>query len=103
LHRPYTPPRSFGRASAIAGKPSELRFSKQTVPRGAVSFRVTNKGSLAHDFEIAGKKTRLLAPGKSQTLKVIFRTAGHYPYLCTVPGHATAGMKGTLMVTGAQV
>jgi len=88
-----------------AGRPSELRFtlSKRTVPRGTVAFKVTNKGSLPHDFKIGGKKTRLLAPGKSQTLSVIFRKAGRYPYLCTVPGHATAGMKGTLVVTGGQV
>jgi uncharacterized cupredoxin-like copper-binding protein len=88
-----------------AGRPSELRFtlSKKTVPRGAVVFQVTNKGSLPHDFEIGGKKTQLLAPGESQTLKVIFPRAGRYPYLCTVPGHATAGMKGTLVVTGGQV
>jgi uncharacterized cupredoxin-like copper-binding protein len=91
--------------TVTAGRPSELRFtlSKKTVPRGAVAFKVTNKGSLPHDFEIGGKKTRLLAPGKSQTLKVIFAKAGRYPYLCTVPGHATAGMKGTLVVTGGQV
>jgi uncharacterized cupredoxin-like copper-binding protein len=87
-----------------AGRPSELRFtlSKKTVARGAVAFKVTNKGSLPHDFEIRGKKTRLLAPGKPQTLKVVFPKAGRYLYLCTVPGHATAGMRGTLVVTGGR-
>ena len=27
-----------------------------------------------------------------------FAKAGSYPYLCTVPGHAAAGMKGTFTV-----
>jgi uncharacterized cupredoxin-like copper-binding protein len=68
------------------------------VPKGAVTFTVTNRGKLRHDFKIAGKKTPLLSPGKRATLKVTFRKAGRFPYLCTVPGHAAGGMKGTLVV-----
>jgi uncharacterized cupredoxin-like copper-binding protein len=86
--------------AVTAGKPQELRFTlaKKTVSKGAVTFKVTNKGTLSHDFKIAGKKTPLVAPGKSATLKITFKKAGKYPYLCTVPGHAAAGMKGTLTV-----
>jgi uncharacterized cupredoxin-like copper-binding protein len=29
---------------------------------------------------------------------VTFRKAGKYPYLCTVAGHAAAGMKGTFTI-----
>jgi len=29
---------------------------------------------------------------------VTISKAGSYPYLCTVPGHAAAGMKGVLRV-----
>lgn len=84
-----------------AGKPSELRFalSKKVVPKGLVTFKVTNRGSLGHDFKIAGKKTTRLAPGKSATLKVTFKKAGKYAFLCTVPGHAAGGMKGVLRIT----
>jgi uncharacterized cupredoxin-like copper-binding protein len=94
------PPRSTT-DRVTAGKPSELRFalSRMTVPLGIVSFKVVNKGSLRHDFRIAGKKTRLLAPGGSETLKVIFKKAGRYPYRCTVAGHAAAGMRGMLVVS----
>ena len=78
---------------------SEFKFvlSKKVVPAGTVTFVVTNKGHVAHDFKIKGKKTPLLSPGKSATLKVVF-PKGQYPYLCTVPGHAAAGMKGVFAV-----
>jgi uncharacterized cupredoxin-like copper-binding protein len=83
------------------GKPSEFHFTltKKTVPKGTVTFLVINKGNLPHDFKINGHKTKLLSPGQAQTLKVTFLKAGKYPYLCTVTGHAAAGMKGTLTVT----
>lgn len=86
--------------SVAAGSPSEFRFklSAVTVSTGVVTFVVRNDGQLPHDFQIAGKRTTLIQPGKSQTLKVTFAKAGAYPYLCTVSGHAAAGMKGTLRV-----
>jgi uncharacterized cupredoxin-like copper-binding protein len=86
--------------AVTAGKPSELRFtlSKSSVPKGQVTFAVTNRGALQHDFKIAGKKTALLRTGKKATLKVTLAKAGRFPYLCTVPGHAAGGMKGTLTV-----
>ena len=86
--------------SVTAGKPSELRFtlSKKSVPKGKVTFRVRNAGTSSHDFRIGGKTTRLLRPGRSATLTVAFRRAGRFPYLCTVPGHAAAGMRGVLSV-----
>jgi|SRR5690242_17582313 len=87
--------------NVTAGKPSEFHFtlSKKTVAKGTVNFLVINKGALPHDFKIFGHKTKLLSPGQAQTLKVTFLKAGKYPYLCTVTGHAAAGMKGTFTVT----
>ena len=86
--------------TVTAGKPSELKFtlSKKSVAKGAVTFKVTNRGALAHDFRIAGKKTKLLRKGQSATLRVALGRAGMVPYLCTVPGHAAGGMKGVLTV-----
>jgi uncharacterized cupredoxin-like copper-binding protein len=84
-----------------AGKPGEfhITLSKTKVPHGKVTFTVANKGNLPHDFKIAGKKTKLIQPGKSAKLVVTFAKKGKYPYLCTVAGHAAAGMKGKLTVT----
>lgn len=86
--------------AVTAGKPSEFKFtlSKKAVPTGTVVFRITNRGQIAHDFKIAGKKTVKLAPGRTATLQVTIARAGRYTYLCTLPGHAAAGMKGVLRV-----
>jgi uncharacterized cupredoxin-like copper-binding protein len=86
--------------SVTAGKPSEFRFvlSKKTFAKGVTTFKVTNKGTIEHNFKVAGKKTVLIKPGKTATLKVTFTKAGKFPFLCTVPSHAAAGMKGTLAV-----
>src|SRR5436190_9631279 len=70
-------------------------LSNRSAPTGRVIFRVTNKGKVSHDFKIAGKKTPLLAPGRSATMRVTFSKEGRYPYLSTVSGQAAAGLKGT--------
>lgn len=75
----------------------KFRLSKKTVPVGTVVFKVLNKGKIEHDFKINGKKTPLIKPGKSATLKVAFKK-GRFTYICTVPGHAALGMKGVLAV-----
>jgi uncharacterized cupredoxin-like copper-binding protein len=87
--------------TVTAGKPAEFRFtlSKKSAPHGTVTFKVTNNGALPHDFKINGHKTPLISPGQSKTLKVTFAKKGSYPYLCTVTGHAAAGMKGIFKVT----
>jgi uncharacterized cupredoxin-like copper-binding protein len=89
-----------GRASATAVKVTATEFkfvlSTKSATHGSVTFTLVNKGKLAHDFKIAGKKTALISPGKSGKLTVTLK-AGKYPYVCTVPGHAQAGMKGTFV------
>ena len=75
----------------------KFKLSKTSVRHGSVTFTVVNKGKVAHDFKIGGKKTTLIKPGKSAKLSVTFK-AGKFKYLCTVPGHASLGMKGTLTV-----
>ena len=87
------------RVTVTASKPTEFKFalSKTSVAKGAVTFTVTNKGKLSHDFKIAGKKTVTLKPGRTVALNVTL-AAGKVAYLCTLPGHAAGGMKGTLTV-----
>ena len=88
----------------VAASEFKFVFSKRSIPAaGTVIFTVVNKGKISHDFKIGGKVTPNLLPGKSATLTVKFTKKGHYPYLCTIPGHAAAGMKGVFAVATAAV
>jgi uncharacterized cupredoxin-like copper-binding protein len=96
------------------GKPSELAFKlskSSAVPAGPVTFKVTNKGAIVHDFKVCtspvatskanscvGKVTPRLKTGQTATLTVSLKKTGKYEFLCTVPGHASSGMKGLLGV-----
>ena len=111
--------RSFAAVKIVnvtAGKPSEFRFSvlPKVLPHGVVLFKISNSatGSLPHDFKICsspkgsltknvciGKSSTTISPGAKSTLTFTFKTKGTYEYLCTIPGHAAAGMKGLLKVT----
>jgi plastocyanin len=103
------------RATAVTvtvKKSNDFRFllSKTVVPKGAVTFKFVNAGSLPHNFKVcskntggtlnacAGRGTPTISAGKTATLKLTFKKPGRYEYLCTVPGHAAAGMKGLMTV-----
>jgi uncharacterized cupredoxin-like copper-binding protein len=73
-------------------------LSRKSAPHGKVIFKVTNKGRLRHDFKIARKKTKLLKHNQTATLTVTLKK-GKYKYVCTVPGHAAAGMRGVFRAT----
>ena len=78
-----------------------FKLSRLSVPAGStVRFVVTNRGDTIHDFVVTKKKrTRLLGPGKSQTITIAFPKKGSFSFLCSVPGHAKLGMKGTFGVS----
>ena len=101
--------------TVTAGKPSELAFklSKYSrLPVGTpIEFKVTDGGVAFHDFKICtspktsfkantctGLGTKVLHPGQTATLTVTLKSAGLYEFLCTVAGHAAAGMKGLVGV-----
>jgi uncharacterized cupredoxin-like copper-binding protein len=96
-------PASTTRATAttVQVKAGEFYFkltTKTLAKPGKVTFVVKNAGRVDHDFKIDGKQTRLLKPGATEKLVVTFKKAGKYPYLCTVIGHAAAGMEGVFTV-----
>jgi len=83
----------------VVAREWSFRLSRRTVPAGTtVVFKVVNRGKIGHNFVIAGKKTRILPPGKSATLIVRFTRKTRFVYVCSVPGHAKLGMKGTFAV-----
>jgi uncharacterized cupredoxin-like copper-binding protein len=83
----------------VTAKEFSFKLTRKSAPHGKVTFKVTNKGSLKHDFKIAGKATKMLGHGKSASITVTLKKGKKYTYICTVPGHAAAGMKGTFKAT----
>jgi uncharacterized cupredoxin-like copper-binding protein len=100
---PLAPARTDRRTAAAAttiqvnGGEFFFRLSSKTARPGKTTFVFKNIGHVSHDFKIDGKRTPLISPGKTAKLVVTLKK-GRYPYLCTVPGHAAAGMKGIVTV-----
>jgi glucose/arabinose dehydrogenase/azurin len=92
-------------AIPIAAAPTgSLMYNTKTLTAkaGKDTFAFTNKSSVGHNFTILkdGKvigATPTFAGGVR--LLTVTLAAGTYTFECTVPGHAQAGMKGTLTVT----
>src|SRR5262249_58341504 len=87
-------------ATTVQVKGGEFFFrlsAKSAAKPGNMTFVFKNIGHVLHDFSIHGKKTPLIGPGKTAKLVVTLKK-GKYPFLCTVPGHAAAGMKGVFTV-----
>lgn len=64
------------------------------------TLAIKNSGSAPHNFEIKGTKfkTSDISPGGAATLSLKGLKAGTYEVICAIPGHASQGMKATLMV-----
>ena len=68
-----------------------------------VTFKVTNKGTVEHNFVVqapdGSEVGRLITqPGETQTLEITPASAGEYPIFCDVAGHRESGMEGKLTV-----
>jgi uncharacterized cupredoxin-like copper-binding protein len=92
------PARSNTTTVSVSGREFLFTLSRKSGVHGTFVFRFKNVGHLPHDFKIAGRKTPLIQPGRSAILTIKIVRPGRYPYLCTVPGHAAAGMKGVFIV-----
>jgi plastocyanin len=82
----------------------DLRFTPAnlTVPAGTfVVFRFSNDDSVFHDWMVDGLANvdANARPGQTQRVRFRITDPGTYRIECTVPGHAAAGMVGTLVVT----
>jgi nitrite reductase (NO-forming) len=89
-------------AGTIAIEAFDLGFAPSTVSVPAagtyqVSFK--NTGSTAHDLTFADGTKLLADPGQTATGSVAIPAAG-LSFLCSIVGHADAGMKGQVTVGG---
>jgi plastocyanin len=68
----------------------------------AINITVSNDGQLFHDFVLGDAGVRLnLDPGQQATAALALHEPGTYEAICTVPGHATAGMVLTIEVAAS--
>lgn len=68
---------------------------------GIYTVTYTNTGAVPHDLAFDdGTATEMIDPGATVTIDVNVPAAG-IGFICSVPGHAAAGMTGTISVTGA--
>src|SRR5678810_506186 len=65
----------------VTAKEFKFTLSKKSVPHGKVTFKLTNKGAVGHDFAIGGKKTKVIGAGKTATLTVTLKK-GKAAYKC---------------------
>ncbi len=88
---------------------TEMRFSPNRLDfkvGESVTVTLVNRGEQRHDLAfpsiqmpgLAGVET-LTMPGRTTTVTLRFDQPGEYQFLCTIPGHAAAGMTGAVFVT----
>lgn len=75
-----------------------FQYGKATAPAGKITVAMPNPAPIQHDISIQGVgKGPVVGTGGTSTFTATLKP-GTYTFLCTVPGHAQAGMKGTLTV-----
>ena len=63
---------------------------------GTYTFRYSNPTAIPHNLKVGTKATPVFAKG-TKSITVTLKK-GKVAYICTVPGHGAAGMKGTITV-----
>ena len=83
-------------------KPNRIN-AKVGVP---LTLRLTNEGTERHDLNFEsihmpglGGVESILDPGETRSITLTFDEPGTHLFICTLPGHAAAGMTGALFVT----
>lgn len=85
----------------INGKEFDFSKDEMVVKAGApVTITFQNEGRISHNLAIPelGVTTETIQGGKTATLTFTPEGAGTYRFICSVPGHAQAGMHGKLIV-----
>jgi len=77
-------------------EPNALSVAKP----GTYEVLFKNQGALPHNITFADGTVGVAKPGEAVTVKVNVPASG-LTFLCSVPGHADAGMKGAITVAGS--
>ena len=87
----------------LAASPTQIAFetTQLTSKPGEVTIEFDNPATLEHNVAIEQDGKQIASSetiGKGKTSVTADLAPGTYTFLCTVPGHAEAGMEGTLTV-----
>jgi len=90
-----------GQKITVSGDEFAFMPDTITIKKGqpaTITFK--NTGKYPHNFTIAelNVQTKTIQPGGEDTVTFTPDKAGSFSYICTIPGHADRGMKGTLTV-----
>jgi len=87
----------------------DLRFTPNRIDATAgvpLTVRLVNRGTERHDLNFPSLHMpglegveAILDPGESRTIRLTFAEAGTHTFICTLPGHAAAGMTGAAFVS----
>jgi len=101
--KPKAAAKGPGGTLQLAASPTDLAFDTTSLTSrpGKVTIDFDNPAALEHNVAIEqnGEEiatTATIAEGKASLSADL--TPGTYTFLCTVPGHAEAGMEGTLVI-----
>lgn len=84
----------------VEGSPFKFEPSTLTVNEGqTVRVNFVNLSGM-HDFVIdeLGVSTQVLGQGENETFEFVASQKGSFTFYCSVPGHRSQGMEGTLVV-----
>jgi plastocyanin len=87
---------------AITVVARDLHFDVGTIKAspGTLTVTLVNLGAIYHTFKIKGTPLYLETNAGQRATGTVTLTTGTYHFECTVPGHAAAGMRGTIQVSG---
>lgn len=93
-------PAAIAGAREVTVTADNLAFTPNAIsvkPGEAVNVAFHNADEMVHDFTIPSLGVHVDAqPGQTVTFGLQVATSGTYEFMCTVPGHAAAGMHGTI-------
>src|SRR5689334_4547902 len=95
-----TPNRPAAATVKLSAAKTGFKFNVKTLhaKHGKITLRMSNPSSLPHGIGVSGHKGKTVGKGGVSTVTVTLKK-GRYTFFCPVPGHAAAGMKGTLIVS----
>lgn len=87
----------------------DYRFTPNRIDAKAgvpITLRLTNGGSERHDLNFPSLHMpgldgveAILDPGQTRTVTLEFDQPGEHTFICSLPGHAAAGMTGAVYVS----